>query len=141
MQPVNFKLGADDYQLLPHTGFEAVNLYRKVNGAVGNIISAAPLPKEGEQGKTGFSAFAAAFNSYDDEEFKTLVETTLKNVTVVTAGKKNFTLSDMDGISRHFEQRLGEMYDLMFEVWNIEKMLPFDLAPLADGSGTNKTTM
>lgn len=45
MNPVIFELENEKYQLIPHTGFEAINLYRKVNGAVGNMVNA--LPKGG----------------------------------------------------------------------------------------------
>ena len=136
MQPTNFELDGEKYQLLPHTGFEALDLYRKVNDAIGGIIDAPSVP--GNENQRGFSALSRTFNSYDKDEFKELVEMTLKNVTVVTPGKKNFALSDVDTISNHFTGRWGKMYDLMFEVWNIEKMLPFDLAPLS-GSETKET--
>lgn len=140
MKPVNFKLGKDEYQLIPHTGFEAMDLYRKVNGAVGDMVNA--LPKGGADGASSFAAIASAFSGYDREDFKWLVETTLKNVTVVTAGKKNETLSDADRITEHFDGRLGMMYDLLFEVWNREKMLPFELAPAdQSGSETSETTL
>ena len=100
MNPVSFELENEKYQLIPHTGFEAINLYRKVNGAVGNMVNA--LPKVGVDGASSFAAIAAAFEGYGDDEFRILVETTLKNVTVVTPGKKNVSLSDMDAIASHF---------------------------------------
>lgn len=137
MNPVSFELDNEKYQLIPHTGFEAINLYRKVNGAVGNMVNA--LPKGGVDGASSFAAIAAAFEGYGDDEFRILVETTLKNVTVVTPGKKNVSLSDMDAIAAHFDGRLGGMYSLLFEVWDREKMLPFELAP-ATGPNGNGTT-
>lgn len=139
MTPINFEIDGEQYQLLPHTGFEAMDLYRKVNGTVGDMVNA--LPKGGADGASGFAAIASAFSGCNREEFKWLVETTLKNVTVVTPGKKNITLSDCDTVASHFEGRLGKMYDLLFEVWDKEKMLPFELAPAdPSGSGTSETT-
>lgn len=137
MNPVNFDINGESYQLLPHTGFEAINLYRKVNGAVGNMV--VELPKGKTDGAASFAAIAAAFDGYDEADFKWLVETTLKNVTVTTPGKKQESLSDMDRIADHFAGKLGDMYDLLFEVWNAEKMLPFELAPATDQSGSETT--
>lgn len=139
MNPVSFDLDGEKYQLIPHTGFEAINLYRKVNGAVGNIVSA--MPTDRNDGNASFAAIASAFEGYSDEDFRLLVETTLKNVTVVTPGKKFETLSSMEAVAALFEGRLGRMYDLLFEVWDREKMLPFELAPATgpNGSGTTET--
>lgn len=137
MNPVSFDLDGEKYQFLPHTGFEAINLYRKVNGAVGNIVSA--MPTDRMDGNASFAAIASAFEGYAEDDFRWLVETTLKNVTVVTPGKKFETLSSMDAVAAHFEGRLGRMYDLLFEVWDREKMLPFELAP-ATGPNGDETT-
>lgn len=127
MTPINFNLYSESYQLLPHTGFEAVLLHSKVNGVVGDMVNL--IPKGSDAGSASFSAIAGAFAGCDKEDFKWLVETTLKNVTVTTEGKKNESLSDMDKISAHFAFRLNKMYDLLFEVWDREKMLPFELVP------------
>lgn len=144
MKPIDFTLDGESYQLLPHTGFEAVRLHSKVNGVVGDMVSL--IPNGSNVGAASFSAIAGAFAGCADEDFKWLVETTLKNVTVTTAGKKNESLSDMEKISAHFELRLNKMYDLLFEVWDREKMLPFELvAPQTEpdqpqiGKGTRKT--
>lgn len=142
MTPINFSLDGESYQLLPHTGFEAVRLHSKVNGVVGEMVNL--IPNGSNVGAASFSAIAGAFSSCDDEEFKWLVETTLKNVTVITAGKKNESLSDMEKIADHFNLRLNKMYDLLFEVWDREKMLPFELEapqtesePQLNGNETN----
>ena len=37
MTPINFKVGDEEYQLLPHTGFEAIDLDRKVLGVIGRM--------------------------------------------------------------------------------------------------------
>lgn len=143
MAPIDFTLDGESYQLIPHTGFEAVRLHSKVNGVVGDMVSL--IPRGANAGAASFSAIAGAFADCGDEEFKWLLETTLKNVTVTTAGKKNESLSDMEKISKHFELRLNKMYDLLFEVWDREKMLPFELVPETEpgtslnGSGTNET--
>lgn len=139
MTPINFKVGDEEYQLLPHTGFEAVKLHSKVNGAVGDMVNL--VQGASSIGAASFSAIAGAFAGLDDKELEFLVATTLKNVTVTTAGKKNESLSDFDKITKHFEGRLGMMYDLLFEVWDREKFLPFELVPLPEqnGNGTAET--
>lgn len=140
MNPVNFSLSGEDYQLLPHTGFQAVNLYRKVNGAVGHIV-AAYAPADGDAGRAGFAAMASAFEGYSEDEFRWLVETTLSHVSVVTPGRKQFSLSDMEKVGEHFAGRWADMYGLLFEVWSREKMLPFEMAPDTgtNGNGTGGT--
>ena len=139
MNPINFTLDGESYQLIPHTGFEAVRLHSKVNGMVGEMVNL--IPNGSDIGAASFSAIAGAFANTDEDDFKWLIETTLKNVTVTTAGKKNESLSDMDKIAKHFEFKLGKMYDLLFDVWDREKMLPFELVPLPEqnGNGTTET--
>nr|DAW36112.1 MAG TPA: tail assembly chaperone protein [Caudoviricetes sp.] len=139
MKPVNFSLSGEDYQLLPHTGFEAVNLYRKVNGAVGHIVAA--FDSKANPGSAGFSAIASAFSEIGEDEFRWLAGTTLSHVTVVTPGKKNLSLRDMDAVAEHFDGRWAGMYELMFQVWSLEKMLPFEMSPETgtDGNGTGRT--
>ena len=74
------------------------------------------------------------------DDFRWIVETTLKNVTVVTQGKKNGTLSDFDTVTSHFEGRFNEIYVLLVKVWKEEKLSPFANAPkVTDGGSTVQT--
>lgn len=137
MKPINFKIGEDDYQLLPHTGFEAMDLDRKVLGVVGQMARTGMfLDDEAD----AFAAMSGVFSDMGRDDFRWIVETTLKNVTVVTPGKKNFTLSDFDIVTNHFEGRFNEIYVLLVKVWKEERLSPFAKAPKeADGSPTGQT--
>lgn len=137
MKPINFKIGDDDYQLLPHTGFEAVDLDRKVLGIVGQMARTGMfLDDEAD----AFAAMSGVFADMGRDDFRWIVETTLKNVTVVTPGKKNVTLSDFDIVTNHFEGRFNEIYVLLVKVWKEERLSPFAKAPKeADGSPTGQT--
>lgn len=137
MKPINFKIGEDEYQLLPHTGFEAIDLDRKVLGVIGRMAQTGfILDDEGD----AFVAMSGVFSDMGREDFRWLVETTLKNVTVVTQGKKNVTLSDMDAVTAHFEGRFNEIYVLLVKVWKEEKLSPFANAPkVTDGGSTVQT--
>lgn len=137
MKPINFKVGEDEYQLLPHTGFEAMDLDRKVLGVIGRMAQTGfILDDEGD----AFVAMSGVFSDMGREDFRWLVETTLKNVTVVTQGKKNVTLSDMDAVTAHFEGRFNEIYVLLVKVWKVEKLSPFANAPkVTDGGSTVQT--
>ena len=137
MKPINFKIGEDDYQLLPHTGFEAMDLDRKVLGIVGQMaLTGMFLDDEAD----AFAAMSGVFADMGREDFRWIVETTLKNVTVVTPGKKNVTLSDFDIVTNHFEGRFNEIYVLLVKVWKEERLSPFAKAPKeADGSPTGQT--
>lgn len=137
MKPINFKIGDDEYQLLPHTGFEAIDLDRKVLGVVGQMARTGMfLDDEAD----AFAAMSGVFADMGRDDFRWIVETTLKNVTVVTPGKKNFTLSDFDIVTNHFEGRFNEIYVLLVRVWKEERLSPFAKAPKeADGSPTGQT--
>lgn len=132
MTPKNFTIGNDEYQLIPHTGFEAVNLDRKVLGLVGRIAGV-----EGD----GIALLAGALESYSDSEFRWLVETTLKRVTVVTAGKQSRSLGNMDVVAEHFDGQMQNLYAVLFEVWRLEKLSPFaqQTEVKTDGASTTPT--
>jgi hypothetical protein len=132
MNPVNFKVGSEDYQLLPHTGFEALNLDRKVLGLFGRIArSGLDIPDE----VVAYAALADTMSTLDDAEYQWIVGTTLKTVTVVTAGKKNVTLSDMDAIAAHFAGNYTELYAVLIRVWKEEKLSPFAVALKTQSGG------
>ena len=129
MEPINFKVGNDEYQLIPHTGFTALDLDRKVLGLVGKMASGMV---DGDE----FSAYAmlsGAFSEMSASDYRWLVDTTLNRVTVVTSGKKSFSLGDMDVIASHFSGKMDEMYTVMMKVWQLEKLSPFAKAP-TDGA-------
>lgn len=128
MKPINFKLGEDDYQLLPHTGFEAIDLDRKVLGVIGRMAQTGFILDDEAD---AFAAMSGVFSDMGRDDFRWLVETTLKNVTVVTPGKKNVTLSDMETVTSHFEGRFNEIYALLVKVWKEERLSPFAKAPKA----------
>lgn len=125
MVPVNFKVGSEQYQLLPHTGFEALNLDRKVLGLIGRVArSGIAILDDGD----AYAALADTMSTLDDSEYQWIVGTTLKNVTVTTEGKKNVTLSDMDIVAEHFAGNYTELYAVLIRVWKEEKLSPFAVA-------------
>lgn len=137
MKPINFKIGEDEYQLLPHTGFEAMDLDRKVLGVVGQMARTGMFLDDETD---AFAAMSCVFADMGRDDFRWIVETTLKNVTVVTPGKKNVTLSDFDIVTNHFDGRFNEIYELLVKVWKEERLSPFAKAPKeADGSPTGQT--
>lgn len=132
MTPVNFKVGEDEYQLLPHTGFEAINLDRKVLGLIGRMARSGTALSDD---MTAFAVLADTLAELGDSEYKWIVGTTLKNVTVVTAGKKNVSLSDMDKVAEHFSGKFNDLYAVLIQVWKEEKLSPFATAPKTETSG------
>jgi len=137
MKPINFKIGDDEYQLLPHTGFDAIDLDRKVLGVVGQMARTGMfLDDEAD----AFVAMSGVFSDMGRDDFRWIVETTLKNVTVVTPGKKNVTLSEMETVTAHFEGRFNEIYALLVKVWREERLSPFAKAPKATGGDSTTQT-
>lgn len=132
MTPVNFKVGEDEYQLLPHTGFEAINLDRKVLGLIGRMARSGSALSDD---MTAFAVLADTLAELGDSEYRWIVGTTLKNVTVVTAGKKNVSLSDMDKVAEHFSGKFNDLYAVLIQVWKEEKLSPFATAPKTETSG------
>lgn len=132
MSPVNFKVGDEEYQLLPHTGFEAINLDRKVLGLIGRMARSG---SEMSDDMGAFAVLADTLAELGDNEYQWIVGTTLKNVTVVTAGKKNVALSSMDAIAEHFTGKFNDLYAVLIQVWKEEKLSPFAGAPMTEQSG------
>lgn len=132
MTPVNFKVGEDEYQLLPHTGFEAINLDRKVLGLIGRMARSGSALSDD---MNAFAVLADTLAELGDSEYKWIVGTTLKNVTVVTSGKKNVSLSDMDKVAEHFSGKFNDLYAVLIQVWKEEKLSPFATAPKTETSG------
>lgn len=132
MTPVNFKVGEDEYQLLPHTGFEAINLDRKVLGLIGRMARSGSALSDD---MTAFAVLADTLAELGDSEYRWIVGTTLKNVTVVTSGKKNVSLSDMDKVAEHFSGKFNDLYAVLIQVWKEEKLSPFATAPKTETSG------
>ena len=133
MEPINFKVASDEYQLLPHTGFDAIDLDRKVLGLIGKMA------RQGLDINDDVEAFALLANTLSElstPDFKWLLETTLSAVTVVTKGQKFVTLDSFDAIAAHFEQKRSQMYAVMLQVWKLEKLSPFVTAPATEQNGT-----
>ena len=106
MEAINFKVASDEYQLLPHTGFDAIDLDRKVLGLIGKMA------RQGLDINDDVEAFALLANTLSElstPDFKWLLETTLSAVTVVTKGQKFVTLDSFDAIAAHFEQKRSQM--------------------------------
>ena len=132
MEPINFKVASDEYQLLPHTGFDAIDLDRKVLGLIGKMA------RQGLDINDDVEAFALLANTLSElstPDFKWLLETTLSAVTVVTKGQKFVTLDSFDTIAAHFEQKRSQMYAVMLQVWKLEKLSPFVTAPATEQNG------
>lgn len=132
MTPMNFKVGEEEYQLIPHTGFVAMDLDRKVLGIVGRMAFSG-IDIDEDVG--AFALLSGAFSDMPTNEYKWLVENTLSGVTVVTEGKKNFSLASIDVISDHFAGRFDQLYAVMLKVWKLEKFSPFARAPKTEQSG------
>ena len=80
MEAINFKVASDEYQLLPHTGFDAIDLDRKVLGLIGKMA------RQGLDINDDVEAFALLANTLSElstPDFKWLLQTTLSAVTVV----------------------------------------------------------
>ena len=126
MEAIHFSVASDEYQLLPHTGFDAIDLDRKVLGLIGKMA------RQGLDINDDVEAFALLANTLSElstPDFKWLLETTLSAVTVVTKGQKFVTLDSFDAIAAHFEQKRSQMYA------KLEKLSPFVTAPATEQNG------
>lgn len=130
--PQNFELNGESYQALAHTGFTALSLQAKVSA-----LYTALFRENKDLDDVGlFQALTEKLGSIPEDEFKWLLENSLSNVTVTTAGKKNVTLKDADAIAAHFQGRsFADLYGLLFKVWELEKLGPFGLVEAADQAG------
>lgn len=123
LNPIDFELNGEKYQSLPHTGFEALNLDRKVNALFTRVFRAGAAT-DGEF----YAAITEALSEYSDAEYRWLVETTFNRSTVMTDGKQHRRLSDMDTIAEQFSGRGSELYAAMLRIWKEEKLSPFVLS-------------
>jgi len=136
MNHIDFEVGSDSYQLLPHTGFDAMDLDRKVLGLIGRVASRGIAFTDDVE---AFALLANVISEMPREEFRWLMETTLGSVTVTTKGQKFKTLKDSEAIAAHFENKRAEMYAVMLKVWKLEKLSPFATAPDAETDGSSTT--
>lgn len=130
--PQNFDLNGESYQLVAHTGFTALNLQAKVSA-----LYTALFRENKDLDDVGlFQALTEKMGSLPEADLKWILETTLNQTTVTTAGKKNVTLKDSDAIAAHFEGRsFADLYGLLFKVWELEKLGPFGLMEPAAQAG------
>lgn len=133
MDVINFRIGESDYQLIPHTGFEALNLDRKVLGLIGRM---AQYGMDFSDEMNAFATLASTISDMSDSDFRWLVETTLSTVTVVNRGKKSLRLANCDCISEQFAANRNELYAVLLKVWKLEKLSPFAKAPETELTGT-----
>ena len=124
LEPLNFELGGESYQLLPHTGFAALDLDRKVTALMGRIVGNAGADSDDFPNRI-FVALGSALSEYSPSEYRDIVESTLSRVTVTTTGKKNVSLSTSDAVAEHFAGRYADLYNLLFKVWELNRFSPF----------------
>lgn len=129
--PLNFELSGETYQALPHAGFIALDLQRKVSALYTSIFKANEKLDDGGL----FYEMTVKLGEMPEADFKWLLENTLNNTTVTTAGKPNTTLKDADAIAAHFAGRsFADIYSLLFKVWELEKLGPFGLITAEPGA-------
>ena len=79
LEPLNFELGGESYQLLPHTGFAALDLDRKVTALMGRIVGNAGADSADFPNRI-FVALGSALSEYSPSEYRDIVESTLSRV-------------------------------------------------------------
>lgn len=139
MEPISFELGSDSYQLLPHTGFQAMDLARKAGGIMTHLMNQGAIQAtDGVQNLDAafFQILSDTLNELSSADYRWIVENTLNRVTVVTPGKKYQALGNVDLIAEHFAGRFTEMYAAMIMVWRLEKFPPFGEASEQDPEAT-----
>lgn len=134
LQPMDFEINGEKYQALPHTGFEALNLDRKVNA----LFTSAFKAGAGTDGEF-YAAISGTLAGYSDSDYMWLVETTFNRCTVVTNGKPHVRLADMDAVAEQFRGKGPELYAAMLRIWKGERLSPFALSPEPTESGTAGT--
>lgn len=128
-QPENFELDGESYQLLPHTGFAALDLDRKVTALFGRLaVATTAEPGSDEYSREFFSALGRTLEGYTQREYRDLIESTLSRVTVTTPGKKNVSLATADAVAEHFAGRYAGLYNVLFKVWELNRFSPFGMA-------------
>ena len=83
LEPLNFELGGESYQLLPHTGFAALDLDRNVTALMGRIVGNAGADSADFPNRI-FVALGSALSEYSPSEYRDIVESTLSRMTVTT---------------------------------------------------------
>lgn len=135
IDPVKFEFNGETYQVLPHTGFEAMDLDRKVADVFARLASRVDVaPDSPEYAQRYFVAQGETFASYSREEYRDLVEDTFRRVTVATPGKKNVSLATAEAVADHFASRFADLYNVMFEVWRANRFSPFAAPAPAAGA-------
>lgn len=120
LKPIDFEVNGEKYQALPHTGFEAMNLDRKVTALFSRVS------RKGSKNEADFyEAVTEELANYSDDEYRWLVETTFNRTTVLTEGKPHVRLADMDAIADQFRGKGSELYGILIRIWSEERLTPF----------------
>lgn len=129
--PLNFELNGESYQALPHAGFIALDLQRKVSALYTSIFKDNANLDDGGL----FQAMTIKLGEMPKDDFKWLLENTLNQTTVTTANKANLSLNGSEAIAAHFSGRsFADIYALLFKVWELEKLGPFGLITAEPGT-------
>lgn len=132
----NFVCDGQDYQTILFKGREVLRLNQKVLNIMARIVAS---KTSGVSKVTiGLEAISQSLGSLPDDEYQSLVESSLKNTAAVKT--VNVSFSDVDTIGNFFKGKPMSMYEVLFKVWELNSFGPFVPAVETTGSSTPQET-
>lgn len=118
MDPKKIEVNGREYQVIPATGMNAINLDRKVFGL---------WYKLDFSNDTAFmNSFGRVVSEMAPDEYEELLRLTFNGVSYVgKPGEPNASLITIQGVAEHFAEHKADLYFVMIEVWKANKLSPF----------------
>lgn len=129
MEPTNFEIEGRKYQALPLRGFDVLELDRIVSGLTLRSIGVATLANFGaaKDRMVLVAGFARGIAEMPVDHYRRLVDLTFQGCVAVGAGPKGADMALAgDAIGDHFAGHLIDMYQAMYNIWEGNKLSPFD---------------
>ena len=131
LQPVQFEIGGRKYSTIPLTGFDVLDLDRKVADMwvrMANDVKGKDVDREDKLAvtKAMSDALAKELSSMSRDEYRNILEMTFSSTTLIgDKNEKDIRLSDADAVGNAFVGHLLDLPNVIVEVWAANKLSPF----------------
>ena len=131
LQPVQFEIGGRKYSTIPLTGFDVLDLERKVADMWLRMQKTVKAQDIDGDDKVSVSnamneALAKEMASMSRDEYRNFLELSLSSTTLMGGeNERDVRLSDADAVGNAFAGHLLDLPNVIVEVWAANKLSPF----------------
>ena len=129
VQPKTFEVSGRKYQVIPHTGFGALQLDRKVSGIAMQSFGVLGAIRK-EKGLTAIipmiGGIARSLQDLSNAEYEEIVSLTFERTVELVDGAKDIPLTG-ETVGDRFQGRFIDFYTCMYKVWEANELSPFGI--------------